>query len=234
MKSFLVLLLCFCFSFPSLYAQTGNAPVVASGRIYNSETKEPVTAKITYQSLPYGNRMGIINGDSFSFQLFDNERYALVVEAMGYSSVKYMLDPAEAVDGKLVKDVELHHTTGNSSKKHTAGQVMRLDNLIFEQGKSKIDPSSYQELDLLVAMMKEHKTMVIQLEGHTDYLGDAEKNLRLSEQRVEKVKEYLISKGIHKNRIMTKAFGGTMPLSRDDTPEAHRLNRRVEVRILQN
>lgn len=232
MKNLLLILL-WC-TVPDLFAQTGNAPVVASGRIYNSETKEPVTAKITYQSLPYGNRMGIINGNSFSFQLFDNERYSITVEAVGYSSAKYMLDPAEAVDGKLVKDIELQHTTGNPSRKHNVGQVLRLENLIFEQGKSKIDPSSYQELDLLVAMMKENKSMVIQLEGHTDYLGDADKNLKLSEQRVEKVKDYLVSKGIHKNRIMTKAFGGSMPLSRDDTPEAHRLNRRVEVRILQN
>ncbi|MDW8331152.1 MAG: OmpA family protein [Cyclobacteriaceae bacterium] len=218
-----------------LPAQTETIPViVASGRIYNSETKEPVNAKVVYQSLPYGNRMGIITGDSFSFQLFDNERYSITVEAVGYASAKYLLDPAEAVDGKLIKDIELHHTTGNTSRRHAVGQVMRLDNLIFEQGKSKIDPSSFEELDLLVAMMKEHKSMVIQLEGHTDYLGDPEKNLKLSEQRVEKVKEYLVSKGIHKNRIFTKAFGGTMPLSRDDTPEAHRMNRRVEVRILQN
>lgn len=232
MKSFWFILL--CVSVPGLFAQNENAPVVASGRIYNSETKEPVNARITYQSLPYGNRMGVINGNSFTFQLFDNERYSIVVEAAGYSSVKYLLDPAEAVDGKLIKDIELYHSTGNPSRKHQVGQVLRLENLIFEQGRSKIEPSSYQELDLLVAMMKENKNMVIQLEGHTDYLGDAEKNLKLSEQRVERVKDYLVSKGIHKKRILTKAFGGSMPLSRDDTPEAHRLNRRVEVRILQN
>lgn len=76
--------------------------------------------------------------------------------------------------------------------------------------------------------------MVIQLEGHTDYLGDPAKNMKLSEQRVEAVRSYLVSKGIHKNRIKLKAFGGTMPLSRDNTPEGHRLNRRVEMRILKN
>lgn len=76
--------------------------------------------------------------------------------------------------------------------------------------------------------------MVIQLEGHTDYLGDPAKNLKLSQQRVDAVKGYLVSKGVNKNRIKTKAFGGTMPLSRDNTPEAHRMNRRVELRILQN
>ena len=52
--------------------------------------------------------------------------------------------------------------------------------------------------------------------------------------RVESVKDYLTSHGINKTRVKTKAFGGTMPLSRDNTPEAHRLNRRVELRILEN
>jgi outer membrane protein OmpA-like peptidoglycan-associated protein len=72
------------------------------------------------------------------------------------------------------------------------------------------------------------------LEGHTDYLGDAKQNMRLSEERVKAVRDYLVSNGIGKSRIKTKAFGGTQPLSRDNTPEAHRLNRRVELRILKN
>jgi outer membrane protein OmpA-like peptidoglycan-associated protein len=176
----------------------------------------------------------VINNNTFSFPLFDGERYSITVDAVGYASVKYMLDPVEAdADKKIVKDIELHHTTGNPSKKHSAGHVMRLDNLIFEVARSKIDPDSYAELDLLVSMMNEHKSMVIQLEGHTDYLGDASKNMKLSQQRVEAVRDYLVGKGVHKNRIKLKAFGGTMPLSRDSTPEGHRLNRRVEVRILQ-
>lgn len=76
--------------------------------------------------------------------------------------------------------------------------------------------------------------MVIQIEGHTDYLGDAVKNLKLSQQRVDAVKDYLLTKKIGKGRVKTKAFGGTNPLSRADTPEAHRMNRRVEIRVLQN
>ena len=82
--------------------------------------------------------------------------------------------------------------------------------------------------------MNENPKMVIQLEGHTDFLGDSRANMRLSQQRVESVKSYLADHGISKTRIRTKAFGGTQPLSRDNTPEAHRLNRRVEVRILEN
>ncbi|MBX2955710.1 MAG: OmpA family protein [Cyclobacteriaceae bacterium] len=207
--------------------------VIAQGKIISADTKEPIVARITYQSLPYGSRLGVINNSSFSFPLFDGERYAITVDAVGYASVKYMLDPAEANDEKrVVKDIELHHTTGNPNKKQIVGSVMRLDNLIFEVAKAKIDPDSYAELDLLVSMMNEHKSMVIQLEGHTDYLGDPGKNMKLSQQRVDAVRDYLVGKGVHKHRIKLKAFGGTMPLSHDSTPEAHRLNRRVEVRIL--
>lgn len=222
--------LCFAYSLTSF--SQGDSLVTVEGRVYSAETKEPVVARITYQSLPYGSRTGVINNSNFSFPLFDNDRYAIVVEAVGYASVKYMLDPTEAENQKIIRDIELQAST--SSKEHEVGKVLRLDHLIFEVARSKIDPDSYAELDLVASMMQENRNMVIQLEGHTDYLGDPAKNMKLSEQRVEAVRSYLVSKGIHKNRIKLKAFGGTMPLSRDNTPEGHRLNRRVEMRILKN
>jgi len=209
--------------------------IVAEGNIYNAATKEPVQARLTYQSLPYGNKIGVINNSAYSFPMFDNEKYSITVEATGFAPVKYMLDPADAnADRKVVKHIELQSGAAAPETRHAVGHVMRLDNLIFQVGKAKVSPDSYGELDLLVNMMKENPKMVIQLEGHTDYQGDPKENMKLSEMRVEAVKSYLVSKDIHKVRVKTKAFGGTQPLSRDNTPEAHRLNRRVEVRILEN
>jgi len=216
------------------FGQILDSVITAQGRVVNAETKELVAARITYQSLPYGNKVGVINNSNYSFPMFDRERYSITVEAPGFASAKYMLDPAEAKEQKLVKDIELVHGIAVAKKKHEVGHVMRLDNLIFQISKAKIEPESYPELDIVVNMMKENPKMVIQLEGHTDYLGDPAKNLKLSQQRVDAVKGYLVSKGTHKNRIKTKAYGGTAPLSKDNTPEAHRLNRRVELRILQN
>jgi outer membrane protein OmpA-like peptidoglycan-associated protein len=74
--------------------------------------------------------------------------------------------------------------------------------------------------------------MIIQLEGHTDFAGNPQANMALSQARVESVKKYLTKGGIDKNRILTKAFGGTKPLSEERTPEAMSQNRRVEVRII--
>ncbi|MBT1685224.1 OmpA family protein [Dawidia soli] len=216
------------------FGQTADSVIRAEGKIYNAETKEPVNARISYQSLPYGSRLGTLNGTSFSFPMFDNEKYAVTVEAPGFAIAKYMLDPAQVnADRKVLQDVPLIPGNGAAAK-HSVGQVMRLNNLIFQVGKSRIDPESYPELDLVVNMMKENTAMIIQLEGHTDYQGNANDNMRLSQLRVAAVKNYIVSKKIAKSRIKTKAFGGTQPLSRDDTPEAHRLNRRVELRILEN
>lgn len=218
----------------NVWGQAADSTIVAQGKIINAETKEPITARITYQSLPYGNKMGVINNSSYSFPMFDRERYSISVDAPGYVPAKFMLDPAEASQFTLIKDIELTHGDSHARKKHEAGNVMLLNNLIFEVNKNKIDPDSYPELDIVVNMMRENPNMVIQLEGHTDFIGNPEKLMKLSEERVEAVKAYLTSKKVNKNRIKTKAFGGTVPLSKDNTPEAHRLNRRVELRILEN
>jgi OOP family OmpA-OmpF porin len=218
----------------SASAQTDSL-IVAEGKVMHATTKEPISARITYMSLPYGNKIGVINNSAYSFPMFDGEKYSITVEASGYAPAKYMLDPSQANDEhKIIKDIELSDGTPATEHEHIVGQVMRLNNLIFEVGKSKIDPESFTELDLLVNMMIENPKMVIQLEGHTDYLGNAKENLKLSQQRVESIRAYITDKGISRARIKTKAFGGLQPLSRDNTPEAHRLNRRVEVRILAN
>lgn len=226
--------LCFLFLTVAINAlsQETDTLTYAEGEIVNAETKQPIAARIVYKSLPYGNRIGIINGSEYSFAMFDNDKYSIEVIAAGYAPAKYMLDPGEAnAMGKLIKDIEL--VTGQPIA-HAPGQVMLLSNLIFEVAKSKITPESYPELDIVVGMMRENEGMIIQLEGHTDYQGNPGENMKLSKQRVSAVKDYLVSKGIKKSRIHTKAFGATQPLSRDNTPAAHRMNRRVELRILDN
>ena len=232
-RKFFKLFILLLFTATISYCQSADSLVYAEGQIVNAATREPVSARITYQSLPYGNKVGVLNNNSYSFPMFDRVKYSIIVEAPGYEVAKYMLDPAEANDAKrVIKNIEL--TKGPGSPKLAVGNVIRLDNLIFQVGKSKISEESYQELEVVHGMMNENTKMVIQLEGHTDYQGNAKENLKLSEARVEAVKDYLVSKGVNKNRIKTKAFGGTMPLSREESPEAHRMNRRVEMRILEN
>ena len=233
----LTILFLLCLIVNGVFAQSADTLVYAEGKILNGATKEPVTASISYQSLPYGNKVGLLKGTTYRFPLFDNERYEIMVEAPGFAPAKYMLDPAEAKDRIVLKDVELGLPTSAAKAAettHTVGKVMNLDNLIFQLGKAKIEPASFEELDQVVKMLTSYPKMVIQLEGHTDVKGDPKQNMKLSQERVDAVKSYLVSKGVSKNKVKTKAFGGTQPLSRADTEEAHKMNRRVQVRILEN
>lgn len=228
----------FAVSISTSFCQSADTLIYAVGKIVNAVTKEPISAKISYQSLPYGNTVGLLSGSSFSFPLFNNDKYSITVTAPGFAPAKYMLDPGEAnSERKVVRDIELllpSDATNNAVTTHTAGKVMRLDNLIFNVGTSNISPASHEELDEVVVMLQNNPRMIIQLEGHTDTRGDPKLNMKLSQDRVNAVKGYLISKGANKNRIKTKAFGGTSPVTRENTEEAHKMNRRVELRVLQN
>src|SRR5688500_6531445 len=89
-------------------AQSVDSLIYAEGKVINAETKELIAARISYQSLPYGNKVGVINNSQYSFPMFDGEKYAITVEAQGFAPAKYMLDPAEAnSDKKVIKDIEL-------------------------------------------------------------------------------------------------------------------------------
>ena len=108
----------------SAYCQAEDSLIYAVGKIVNAETKESVTAKVTYQSLPYGSKVGTLNSNTYSFPMFDNERYSITVEAQGFFPAKYMLDPTEAnAERKVVQDIEL---AVGEIKKHDVGHVISL------------------------------------------------------------------------------------------------------------
>jgi OOP family OmpA-OmpF porin len=232
---FLSFLLCL---YSTAQGQESDTLIYVQGNITSATTKEPVVSKISYKSLPYGSKAGFLSGSTFNFPLFDNEKYELIVVAPGYAPSKYMLDPAEANgERKVIRNIELGLPVSAvkvAEETHTVGKIMRLDNLIFNAGTSGIESSSFEELNQVVKMLKDNPKMVIQLEGHTDFRGSPTANMKLSQDRVDAVRNYLTSKGASKNSIKTKAFGGTQPLSRENTEEAHKLNRRVELRVLQN
>ena len=107
-----------------------------------------------------------------------------------------------------------------------------FDNLEFETAKSQIRPNSYASLDELVELMNNKPEYRLYIAGHTDNVGNAKKNEKLSIARAEAVKAYLVSKGIDANRIKTEGFGMSRPVDTNKTPEGRQRNRRVEFRII--
>ena len=107
-----------------------------------------------------------------------------------------------------------------------------LDNVLFETGKASLKNSSFKAIDELVEAMNAKKTMEIEIAGHTDNVGDKEANLKLSQERAEAVRSYLIKKGISSERITAKGYGDTKPVADNSTEAGRQQNRRTEVKII--
>lgn len=222
MKNISLFLVVFTSAFTVGYGQD---EILAQGKITDSRTSKGIKANVRYSSIPTGSIFGRFSDSTFSFPIFGTAKYQITAEAKGYNPRTVIVDPKDiGANNKVMRDIILT----------PSGETMRLDNLIFPQGKAVIDPKSFEELDEVAQMMKENSKMVIQLEGHTDNQGSSKANLKLSEDRVEAVKKYLASKGIAKDRIKTKALGGSQPLSNEMTQQARAMNRRVEMRILRD
>ena len=112
------------------------------------------------------------------------------------------------------------------------GQSIKLNHIYFETSKFDLLAESYYELDKVVKLLRENPTMKIEIDGHTDNVGNAEKNQVLSSNRATAVMNYIISKGVSADRISAKGYGITKPIVGNDTPENRQLNRRVEFTIL--
>jgi OmpA-OmpF porin, OOP family len=110
--------------------------------------------------------------------------------------------------------------------------VFQLNNVYFDTGKATLKPSSYAELNDLVEYMKLKPSVKIEVAGHTDDVGDDAANMKLSQDRAQAVKAYLMKKGIAADRIVAKGYGETRPVATNETPEGRQKNRRTEVTIL--
>lgn len=131
------------------------------------------------------------------------------------------------------EETEQELTTSIEESDLVVGNTINLKHIQFQRGKSILLPQSYAELQKLVDLMHKHKKMLIRLDGHTDNVGRSHLNLRLSGERVRVVKEYLNKKGIKSYKIRTRAFGDSKPIASNKREKTRKLNRRVEVTILE-
>ena len=106
--------------------------------------------------------------------------------------------------------------------------------MFFDVDKATLRKESEIELEKVYEILSKNPAIKIEVSGHTDSDGDDEHNLKLSEARALAVKDYLIAKGISADRIQSKGYGETKHIADNLTPENKQLNRRTEIKILEN
>jgi len=139
----------------------------------------------------------------------------IVVQQTGFSPLLVQASPPPPPEPKIEK-IEI------------------TDKIQFEVGKATLKKVSFKVLDHVAKVMTERPGVKkVQIEGHTDSVGDPERNRQLSQARAQSVMEYLIKKGIAADRLVAKGYGPDKPVGPNETEVGREANRRVEFIILE-
>jgi len=202
---------------------------VISGTVLEAETNKPVksdlSADIKSSNATFATASFDPETGEYRLILPLKEIYRITASGEGFFPTSEEMDLSSETGFRTIrKNIYLQPIK--------AGQQIRLSNTMFSQSSAEVIPSSFAELDKVAETMKTYPTMEILLEGHTDNQGEVQKNVKLSADRVEQVKKYLLSKGIDGKRIQTKAWGPARPIASNLTEQTRQKNRRVEFTIL--
>ncbi len=217
------------FSIKKIYSK-GNVPII-------------IKPQINEDSIVRGDRYkwkkisGSFNPkDAFNFMTIGNfyERSETKLEEIENFRGKPFIDPTSYY---LIDDVSVWQEGDKEEKvfkekEIKEGTIIELDNVEFDSNSSKLKEKSYSELNELVNLLKNSKELKIGIYGHTDNVGKEERNLKLSKSRALSIYNYLIGKGIEKERMLYEGFGESNPISDNRTEEGRKKNRRVEFIIL--
>jgi outer membrane protein OmpA-like peptidoglycan-associated protein len=112
--------------------------------------------------------------------------------------------------------------------------VMLPGDVLFDTNSSALAPGAYERLRSLAATLKRYPDTNIVVKGHTDSTGAESYNLKLSEERADNVRKYLVAEGVNPSRVTAIGFGEAYPLVSDATAAGRQQNRRVEIEIKPN
>ncbi len=203
------------------------AQVTVQGQVLDAKTGRPVAAQITVTDLSSGEvvadyRTDDRNGDYYVL-LSKGRRYSITAEAPDYIfySDEYSIPPS--AEGKNINnDIRLNRTSGGSTRLL----------VFFDYDKSELKEESKPDLNRAIAFLKQNPNISAEIAGHTDSVGSAAYNKKLSQDRAESVRQYLINGGVDAGRLTARGYGEDQPTADNGNEGGRARNRRVEMRVM--
>ncbi|MGB5929266.1 MAG: OmpA family protein, partial [Cyclobacteriaceae bacterium] len=193
--------------------------LVLNGRVNDERSGNGIAATITAYAPAAADTISLQSDSDGTFivELDPEQSYTIKAAARGYLSSEVSYEGGGDGQDVVLELVPLE-----------VGTTVQLDNILFRRGTPEILPGSENDLRRVYEVLSENPGIRIELGGHTDNRGSGRLNLKLSRERVEAVKAYLVEMGIDDKRIEGVGYGGTKPIASNSTEETRRLNRRVE------
>lgn len=208
-------------SFPVPMEAQPEAVATLKGSLTNSQTGKPMKGIVSIIDLDKGVEVApkFLRPDgTFDFKLINKRNYLLIIQGDDF----FRIEEIFFMDG----DMEINKETEPIESK------IAFKSLEFESGKADILQSMHEDLSKLGNFMLDHPHIDLTISGHTDSEGKPEANLRLSQERADAIKAYLVYEyKVPSSRITAIGYGGSKPIVEEKTDDDRRLNRRVEFEI---
>jgi outer membrane protein OmpA-like peptidoglycan-associated protein len=216
---------------PIAKIESYNPVTILKGIVFDELTKGPLAADLKVIDNDKNEVISEIKTNSstgtFLIVLTSGKNYGIEVNKQTYLFHSENFDiPQSQSYQEIFKEIPL--------KKVALGSKIILKNIFFDFDKSTLRSESTNELERLYALLIELPKLKIEISGHTDNKGGAEYNKTLSHNRAKSVVDYLVNKGISKDRLQYAGYGFDRPIADNATDEGRQMNRRTEFEIIGN
>ena len=216
------------YTFPMRSGMRPYKTLWVKGKVFDKKTSSALPSTIELIDLATRQTISRVQTDATGNYLVTlpvGKDYAFSVNRRGYLfySDNYSLKD-KSPDSTYEKNIGLQPIEVNAA--------VVLKNIFFDYNKFDLKPESQVELDKVVQLLQDNPTVKIQIEGHTDNIGNASDNMKLSDNRAKAVVNYLVGKNISISRLTAKGFGATKPISDNAREEGRAQNRRTELKVI--
>lgn len=198
------------------------------GKVFDKKTNKGLPSAVELTDLATQEVSSKVQTDetgSYLITLPVGKDYAFNVNRKGYLFFSENFSLSQNIpDSTYNIDIPLQPLEANAA--------VILKNIFFGVNEYGLQPASTSELDKVVMLLKENPTLKIQINGHTDNVGKAADNIKLSNDRAQSVVKYLVTKGIDIKRLSFRGFGADQPIADNKTDEGKAQNRRTELKVI--
>lgn len=198
-----------------------------TGRIYDKQSNKNLSAEFFLMNNQTEDTIMQSKSEDGNYMvcLPTGNNYAFNIDKKGYlfHSVNFDLTKTHSAEKPYKLDIPL--------TKINVGEVVILKNIFFKTDSYNLLPQSAVELKKILDFAKLNSQLILEIRGHTDNVGNADYNLKLSEKRAKAVYDYLVNNGVSKNRLSYKGYGQNIPVTDNNSAENRAKNRRTELKI---
>ncbi|MEQ8363002.1 MAG: OmpA family protein [Cyclobacteriaceae bacterium] len=209
------------YSFPVPMGAQPEANIALRGSLRSSQTGEPLKGIVSIIDLDEGVEVApkyLRDDGTFNFELINKRNYLLIIQGDDFFRIEELF----FLDGEMRIDREADPIESK----------IAFESLEFENGKADILESMHRDLDKIANFLIDHPALGLRISGHTDSAGKEEANLKLSQDRADAIKRYLVEEfNIKGSRVEAIGFGSSKPIVEELTNKDRQLNRRVEFEI---